>query len=81
MDDPTEQIRRQRVAELSAQADIKAALQARHGQVWSTEELRQEFEVIGFMAPVVVVRRKSDGAQGSLEFQHQPRFYFGWAQD
>jgi hypothetical protein len=81
MDDPTEQARRQRSAELSAQADIKAALEARHGQVWATEDLRQDFEVVGFMAPIVVVRRKADGAMGSLEFQHQPRYYFNFVQD
>lgn len=44
--------------------------------MWNTEELGQEFEVIGFMAPFVVVRRKNDGRKGSLEFQHNPRFYF-----
>jgi hypothetical protein len=33
----------------------------------------------GFKAPLVVVRRKSDGKKGSLEFQHQPRFYFGFS--
>ena len=38
-------------------------------------------EVIGFMAPLVVVRRKADGVKGSLEFQHQPRFYFNFVAD
>lgn len=28
------------------------------------------------MAPFAVVRRKSDNQRGSLEFQHDPRFYF-----
>jgi hypothetical protein len=35
--------------------------------------------VIGFLAPFVVVRRKIDGVKGSLEFQHHPRFYFGFS--
>jgi hypothetical protein len=35
--------------------------------------------VIGFMAPLVVVRRRSDGKKGSLEFQHSPRHYFGFS--
>jgi hypothetical protein len=39
-------------------------------------ELQQDFEVLGFMAPFVVVRRKSDGVRGSLTFQHTPRLYF-----
>jgi len=38
----------------------------------------KNFDVLGFMAPVVVVRRKSDGQKGSLFFQHHPRFYFGF---
>jgi hypothetical protein len=29
----------------------------------------------------VVVKRKSDGVVGSLEFQHHPRFYFNFAED
>jgi hypothetical protein len=28
-----------------------------------------------------VVRRKSDGVKGSLEFQHNPRFYFNFKSD
>ena len=31
------------------------------------------------VAPFVVVRRKGDGKKGSLEFQHQPRFYFNFS--
>jgi hypothetical protein len=46
--------------------------------VWSTDELVEEFEVIGFMAPICVVRRRSDGQKGSVEFQHSPRYYFGF---
>jgi hypothetical protein len=41
-------------------------------------ELAAEFEVIGFAAPLVVVRRRSDGKKGSLFFQHSPRFYYAW---
>jgi hypothetical protein len=78
MHDPTEAIRRQRLAEINAEPGSRQALEAKHGQVWDTDQLRQEFEVIGFMAPLVVVRRLSDGKKGSLEFQHNPRLYFGW---
>lgn len=49
--------------------------------MWAPEELPRDFEVIGFAAPYVVVRRKSDGKMGSLEFQHHPRFYFNFEQD
>lgn len=78
MNDPTEDIRRQRLVEINAQPGSRESLEAEHGKVWDTDELRRDFEVIGFAAPVVVVRRRSDGVKGSLEFQHQPRFYFGW---
>jgi hypothetical protein len=37
--------------------------------------------VLGFSAPFVVVRRRSDNVKGSLEFTHAPRLYFGWTVD
>ena len=79
MSDETEPYRRQRLAEINAQPGAREALEAEHGQVWSTEELSVDFEVIGFLAPLVVVRRKSDGKKGALEFQHSPRFYFSFS--
>lgn len=58
----------------------RARLEEEYGKVWTTDEMREEFDVLGFGAPFVVVRRKSDGKKGSLEFQHMPRFYFNWAE-
>ena len=81
MSDATEPYRRQRIVEINALPGSREALEAQHGQVWSTQELSQEFEVVGFLAPFVVVRRKSDGRKGSLEFKHQPRLYFGFKED
>jgi len=81
MIDETENYRRARFAELNAQADIRAELEKRYGKVWSTEELRADYEVIGFGAPYVVVRRKATGQTGSMEFQHSPRLYFNWQED
>ncbi|MHB8971258.1 MAG: hypothetical protein ACYC4N_12495 [Pirellulaceae bacterium] len=78
MNDPTEAIRRQRLAEINAEPGSREALVGQHGQVWDTQELGRDFQVLGFAAPLVVVRRKSDGVRGSLEFQHQPRFYFSF---
>ena len=46
-----------------------------------TDELQQDFAVMGFAAPCVVVRRKSDRVVGSLLFQHMPRFYFRFVPD
>ena len=78
MTDPTEATRRERLAEINAAPGSRAALEAQYGQVWDTNQLAEDFEVIGFMAPLVVVRRNADGVKGSLEFQHQPRFYFNF---
>jgi len=48
---------------------------------WDTQELARDFEVIGFLAPFVAVRRKADGVKGSLEFTHSPRWYFNFVED
>jgi hypothetical protein len=79
MPDETEPYRRQRLAEINSQPGSRESLEAQHGQVWSTQELSRDFEVVGFMAPLVVVCRRSDGKKGSLEFQHNPRFYFNFS--
>jgi hypothetical protein len=76
MTDPTEPIRRERLVEINSEPGTREALEAQYGKVWTTDELAEDFEVIGFMAPFCVVRRRSDGVKGSLEFQHQPRLYF-----
>ena len=81
MNDSTEEIRRERLSEINAAPGSRQALEAQYGQVWDTQQLVEDFEVLGFMAPLVVVRRKADGVKGSLEFQHQPRFYFNFAPD
>jgi hypothetical protein len=75
--DTTENVRREMQAELNAAAHPeRAATEAQYGQCWTVDELTRDFEVIGFAAPLVVVRRKADGVKGSLMFQHSPRLYF-----
>jgi hypothetical protein len=76
MSDSTETIRKELLGHINAEPGSREALQAEHGQIWDTKQLGEDFDVLGFMAPVVVVRRKSDGQKGSLFFQHSPRFYF-----
>ena len=76
--DETENLRRQRLIELNCEPGSRESLEAQHGQVWSTDQVREEFEILGFMAPYVVVRRRADGVKGSLEFQHNPRFFFNF---
>ncbi len=81
MSDPTEHDRRKRLAEINAQPKDRAGLEALYGQVWDTRELARDFIVVGFLAPYLVVERKSDGVKGSLEFQATPRFYFNFVAD
>lgn len=82
--DETEFRRRQMLQEINAplrgktDAEVRAELEAAHGKVYTTSELNEDFDVVGFMAPVVVVIRKSDHQKGSMEFTHMPRFYYGF---
>ena len=75
--DPTAQARRDMIASRQPATDLAAD----EGQKWTTAELQREFEVICFAAPFVVVRRRSDGQLGTLEFVREPRVYFDWRPD
>ena len=81
MSDPTENIRREMVAEINSDTSDREALEEKHGQVWDTSELSSDFDVTGFMAPYVVVTRKADGVSGSLLFRHSPRLYYSFTPD
>jgi hypothetical protein len=76
MPDPFEFIRRQRLHQINAEPGNRESLEAEYGQVWDPWQLENEFVVLQFTAPYVVVCRTADGARGSLEFQHHPRYYF-----
>jgi hypothetical protein len=60
--------------------DVLAAIRPLR-QVWDTATLQADFDVLGFQAPFVVVRKKRTGEKGSLQFEHSPRVYFGWKPD
>jgi hypothetical protein len=79
--DQTERLRRERLAEINTASAHRDKLEQRHGQVWDPGELKKDFIVLGFLAPYAAVRRRGDGAAGSLEFQHHPRLYFNWMED
>jgi len=81
MNDPTENIRRKMVQEINSNPNDREKLEQKHGQVWDTQELTRDFNVKGFMAPFVIVQRKSDGATGSMMFQHYPRYYFNFEKE
>jgi hypothetical protein len=76
MTDETEDFRRAMLASGQPHRDLAEAKQR-----WDTAQLSAEFEVIGFIAPFVAVRRKADGKKGSMEFTHYPRFYFNFVED
>jgi hypothetical protein len=78
MTDPTESTRRQLLAEINAAPGSRVYLEHKHGRVWDTDQLQEDFEVLGFMAPIIAVRRRCDGLKGSLIFQGSPRYYFGF---
>lgn len=74
MPDPTESIRRQMIAEaVPAEQEL--------GPHYTTQQLQEAFEVLSFMAPFVVVNRKSDGVRGTMRFTHSPRVYFDFQED
>lgn len=50
-------------------------------RLWTTDQLREDFEVVAFRAPHVRVIRRADGVEGWMEFTHMPRFYFGFVPD
>ena len=85
--DETEKIRRELVNKIANQITSnnkdheRELLEEANGQVWNTDELSRDFEVLGFMAPYVVVKDKATGRKGSLMFQHYPRYYWGWMDD
>lgn len=76
MTDETEELRRAMLATGQPQRDLTQAQER-----WDTQALGRDFTVQGFMAPYVVVTRKSDGAKGSMMFTHDPRWYFNFIKD
>jgi hypothetical protein len=54
-------VRRDLVQRVNANAAERQALEASHGQVWDTAELQADFEVVGFVAPLVTAVEKATG--------------------
>lgn len=81
MDDPTEALRRQLAVVINESPRSRELLEAEFGRIWDTAQLEQDFDVVGFRAPFVVVRRRCDCRLGSLLFQNVPRFYFAFVPD
>ena len=71
-------VRRAMIETEVPESDLLLAM-ADNEPVWDTAALKQDFEVLAFAAPFVIVKRRSDGVRGSLEFTHDPRCYFGFS--
>lgn len=71
-------IRMQVIKLINSNPKTKEELEEEFGKnnVWDTQQLQEEFKVIGFCAPFCAVKRKSTNEEGSVLFQHMPRFYF-----
>ncbi len=76
MTDPTESFRRKMIETGQPYLDLKQATEK-----WDTDQVRELFEVHGFLAPFVFVTRKKDGVKGTLTFTHSPRWYFNFVAD
>ncbi len=50
-------------------------------EVWNTAEIERDFTVLAFSAPYIRCIRKSDGVHGSMQFTHDPRYYFDFQED
>jgi hypothetical protein len=61
-----------------AEPRSRAELERVYGQVWDEQELLRDFEVLHRLDSGVEVRRKSDGARGTLSYQDCPRYYYCW---
>lgn len=46
--------------------------------VWDSREVTDEFEILGYKSPFAIAECKQTGTRGTLIFQNEPRFYFGW---
>lgn len=80
MNDTPRGVRRRRTARSNLPPKPREELEAEHGEgnVFDTQELARSFIVLGYEAPLVIVRRKHDDAVGSLRVQDAPRLYFGF---
>ncbi len=47
MNDSTKELRRERLSEINAVPGSRQALEAQYGQVWDTQQLAEDFEVLG----------------------------------
>ena len=57
-----------------------AELEEKYGEVLNTTEATAKYEFKSFLAPFVLVERKSDEVEGLLQFSDYPRYYFDFTE-
>jgi len=71
--------RKKLVRQINSQPLAKEELAAKLGEpVYDHEDVKEHYTLGNFLAPFVCVTRLSDGAVGSMLFQHAPRLYFSF---
>ena len=61
-------------------ADRLEELKESYPEVLTTQEATDKYEFIGFMAPYVMVKDRVTGKKGTMQFDHRPRYYFGFVE-
>lgn len=56
--------------------EVRGELEELYGQVWSEDQLQEQFDVQSLEPPYAHVVRKADGVSGTVACVHQHRFYF-----
>lgn len=51
------------------------------GRVWDENQFRRDFAFMGVVGPYTICVRRDTGEQGTLVFQDEPRFYWGFSSD
>lgn len=65
---------------MSEKEELLAQLSERYDDVVDTDQLQEKYEVLSFLAPFVMVKRKDDGVVGTMMFTHMPRLYYNFCE-
>ena len=77
--DPTEALKVASNHDMNSAPCSRDLLEKRYGQVWSQEEMLEEFEVLGFSntnsGMLLIAKEYSTELIGTLQVQNYPRYY------
>lgn len=78
MVDLIDRVQREMVLDRDRKCPARAQLEKTYGPVWSQAQMEDEFAVELMAYPFATVRRRSDGAAGTLMFRQSPRLYYSF---